>query len=142
MTHFPERIPELRRLYLGDEPTARRLLSAQLQPQQVLLRLAGINTPEEAQACQGLYVRIGHDQAQSLEAGQYFHWQLIGAQVNDEAGAPLGILAEIIETGANDVYVIRSETGPELLLPAIAEVIRQVDTDQGTITVRLLPGLG
>jgi 16S rRNA processing protein RimM len=87
-------------------------------------------------------VRIGHDQAAPLPPGEYYWWQLIGASVVDEAGEPLGVVLEIIQTGANDVYVLRTPAGGEFLLPAIKDVILAVDTERGVITARLLPGLG
>jgi 16S rRNA processing protein RimM len=141
LTHFPERLNLLRHVYLGDEEQPRRVRRARLQPPHGLLTLEGITTPEEAAQWRGQLVRIDHEQAAPLPPGEYYHWQIIGAAVVEEDGAALGIVAEIIETGANDVYVVRTPTGGEILLPAIAEVIRHVDTERGVITVHLLPGL-
>lgn len=142
LTDYPERLSALRRVYVGDEPRARRLTRAQLHPPYALIWLAGVTDDIAAGALRGALVRIDHDQAAPLAEGEYYHWQLIGARVVDEAGAPLGILIEIIQTGANDVYVLRTPAGGELLLPAIEDVVRHVDTEQGVITARLLPGLG
>jgi 16S rRNA processing protein RimM len=142
LTDYPERLIRLRRVYIGDEPRPRRVTRAQLHPPYALMWLAGVTDEQAASALRGALVRIDHDQAAPLGEGEYYHWQLIGARVVDEAGAPLGVLIEIIQTGANDVYVLRTPPGGELLLPAIQEVIRHVDVDQGVITARLLPGLG
>ena len=76
-----------------------------------------------------------------MEEGEYYHHQLIGMTVAEEDGSELGRLAEILETGANDVYLVRSATGDETLLPAIEDVIVKVDVESQQITVRLLPGL-
>jgi 16S rRNA processing protein RimM len=141
MTHFPERLVSLRQVYLGDEQRTRRVRAAQLHPPYALMRVAGIATPEEVRPFQGMLVAIDHSQAAPLGPGEYYHWQIIGAAVVDEDGQALGVVAEILETGANDVYVVRRPAGDEILLPAIAEVIRAVDTDRGVITVHLLPGL-
>jgi 16S rRNA processing protein RimM len=140
-SHFPERIPTLRRVYLGDERTARRVVQAQLHPPHALLKLTGLDTPEAVQPFREALVRIDHSQAAPLPPGEYYHWQIIGAAVVGDTGASLGVVAEIIETGANDVYVVRGADGREVLLPAIGDVLRHVDTERGVITVHLLPGL-
>ncbi len=140
-THFPERLRSLRYVYLGDEERPRRVMQARLQPPHGLLKVVGIATPEAADAVRGWLVRIDHKQAAPLAPGEYYHWQIIGATVVDEAGATLGAVSEIVETGANDVYVVRTPQGGEILLPAIADVIQHVDDERGIITVRLLPGL-
>jgi 16S rRNA processing protein RimM len=81
-------------------------------------------------------VRIALDQAAPLGEDEYFYFQLIGLPVYDEAGDRLGELAEILETGANDVYVIRGGPGGELLLPAIKSVILRIDLEQSRIIAR------
>jgi 16S rRNA processing protein RimM len=76
-----------------------------------------------------------------LAEDEYYYWQVIGLRVQTEAGRHLGRLEQIIDTGANDVYQVRTETGGELLLPAIAAVIKEVDLEKERIVVHLLPGL-
>jgi 16S rRNA processing protein RimM len=76
-----------------------------------------------------------------LPDGVYYHWEIIGLRVETEEGESLGSLGQILSTGANDVYVVRTPDGSELLLPAIAEVIRKVDLESGRMMVHLLPGL-
>jgi 16S rRNA processing protein RimM len=65
----------------------------------------------------------------------------VGLEVQTEAGEILGKIAEILQTGANDVYVVRDEAGAEVLLPAIEPVILKVDLDGKRMLVRLIPGL-
>ena len=76
----------------------------------------------------------------SLPEGEYFHYQLLGLRVLTEEGEDLGRLNEILETGSNDVYVVSNDT-VELLIPALTDVIRKVDLDEGVMVVRLLDGL-
>jgi 16S rRNA processing protein RimM len=76
-----------------------------------------------------------------LPEGKYYHHQLIGLQVMDENDNPLGELAEILVTGANDVYVVKDASGGELLLPAIPPVILDVDVGHRLMKVHLLEGL-
>src|SRR5690606_38121729 len=82
--------------------------------------------------------RIALDQAAPLPEDEYFYYQLIGLPVYDEAGTFLGRLEEILETGANDVYVIRGGPGGELLLPALKSVIPRIDLEDGRIVARPL----
>jgi 16S rRNA processing protein RimM len=85
-------------------------------------------------------LQVREDQAIPLEEDEYFLFQLIGLAVFDEEGELLGELVQIIETGANNVFVVR---GPqeEILIPDIAEVVRDIDFEKGQVTIRLLPGL-
>ncbi len=135
-THFPERIPRLRYVYLESETTPRRLISARVQGEIAVLRLEGIETREQAESLRGRVVRIDLEQAAPLAEDEYYHFQLLGLTVVDESGQPLGELVEIIETGANDVYVVRGERG-EILLPALRSVILEVDLERGVMVVRL-----
>jgi hypothetical protein len=73
-------------------------------------------------------------------AGTYFQHDIIGLEVVTDSGEALGRVATILETGANDVYVVKGERG-ELLLPAIEDVIKQVDVRGGRLVIDLLPGL-
>ncbi|HEU4793121.1 MAG TPA: ribosome maturation factor RimM [Nitrolancea sp.] len=138
LTHFPERIHHLKHVFLGDEPQSRRLLAAQIRGNVAILSFEGVTSRESAEELRGLPVRIALDQAAPLPDDEYFYFQLIGLPVYDEAGTLLGKLAEILETGANDVYVIRGGPGGELLLPAIKSVILRIDLDQGRIVARPL----
>ena len=72
--------------------------------------------------------------------GEYFHYQLLGLRVLTEEGEELGRITEILETGSNDVYVVSGDAG-QVLIPALAEVIRKVQVDEGQMVVRLLDGL-
>ncbi len=134
-THFPERIPRLGHVYLEGEQAPRRLLGARLQGDIAVLRLEGIATREAAEGLRGQVVRIDLEQAAPLAEDEYYHFQLLGLEVVDETGEPLGELVEIIETGANDVYVVRGSRG-EILLPALRSVILDVDLERGRMTVR------
>jgi 16S rRNA processing protein RimM len=77
----------------------------------------------------------------SLPEGKLYQHELFGFQVVDENGDSLGELVEIIETGANDVYVVRNESGKEILLPAIPAVILELDSERRLMRVHVLEGL-
>lgn len=136
LTHFPERILHLKQIFLGDEPQPRRLRATQIKGNVAILSLEGVSSREAAEELRGVPVRIALDQAAPLAEDEYFYYQLIGLPVYDEAGTMLGQLAEILETGANDVYVVRGGPGGEILLPAIKSVILRIDLEQGRIIAR------
>lgn len=100
-----------------------------------LLSFEGINSPEEAAQFRGSLIKIPQDLVPALPPGQYYEYQLIGLTVSNEAGLTLGTLEEILETPGNHVFVIRGERG-EHLLPATKEVVRSVDLDASSMTVR------
>lgn len=136
LSGHPEHFENLRRVYLGDEAEPRRLERVRLHRGEALLKVEGLAAPADVVARRGQLVRIARADAMPLPEGEYYHYELLGLAVVDTAGQPLGRLAEIIETGANDVYVVRGGPRGEVLLPAIAEVIREVDPDAGTMVVK------
>lgn len=140
-TDFPERLRPRKVIYIGEEHVPLTIRSSRPHGQRLLLAFEGIWTPEEV-GCyrnQVFYVSSAHRAA--LPAGEYYHDELLGMQVVDEGGLPLGELTEIVQTGANDVYVVLGSNGRELLLPATAEVVLDVDLPQRILRVHLLPGL-
>ncbi|MEJ2549349.1 MAG: ribosome maturation factor RimM [Anaerolineales bacterium] len=88
-----------------------------------------------------IYLGAKKDPLAPLPEGEFFHWQIVGLHVITTAGEELGTIEEIMETGANDVYLVRDSTGKEILLPAIESVIQDVDLENERIVVRLIPGL-
>jgi 16S rRNA processing protein RimM len=107
----------------------------------LLVRFKGIETPEEAGQYRNQWVYIKSSDAPTLPEGGIYKHELFGFQVVDENGQSLGELMEILETGANDVYVVKDDSGCELLLPAIPPVILEVDADRRVMRVHLLEGL-
>ena len=103
--------------------------------------IAGINTPEDAGKYRNWIVYVSAKGLPALKKGDYYFHELIGMNVFDETGNRLGELTSIIETGANDVYVVNGDSGTEILLPAIKEVILSVDVERHLMHVHLLPGL-
>lgn len=106
----------------------------------VLLKLEGIENPEQAELLKNSYLEIDREDAIPLEEGQYFIVDLIGLEVYTDEGKLLGKVDDIYNTGANDIYVIKDELGKQILLPGIKEVIKEVKLDD-RIIVHLIPGL-
>lgn len=107
----------------------------------VMLKLAGIDTVEEAEKYKNLYIKILRDQEEELEEGSYYVVDILGCKVNTDANQELGKIVDVFQTGSNDVYVVKDEQGKQILLPAIKQVIKNVDIKNKIITVHLLEGL-
>lgn len=97
-----------------------------------------INDIERYKRCPLLVTR---ENAVSLEEDEYFVADMIGMKVITEDGTEFGTLSDVMETGANDVYVIDSKEHGEVLMPAIKECVLNVDMESGIITVHLMSGL-
>lgn len=137
-THFPEHIQELNSIFLDDEEEPRRLRQARVQKGMAILSIQGIRSRDEADRLRGIVVRIAREQASPLEEGEYYHFELIGIEVFTEDGTRVGTLDDIIETGANDVYVVKDDEGNEHLFPALNEVIPEIDLENQRMIVRPL----
>lgn len=140
-TDFPERIQPGLKLWAGEDHILLTIARRRTHADGLLLAFEGHEDAESVIAFrnQPLFVRVA--ELPRLPHGQYYQHQLLGMQVVEEQGPPLGTLARILDTGANDVYLVRDENGRETLLPAIGDVIREVDVEHKRMTVRLIPGL-
>ena len=96
----------------------------------------GIASRSQAAPFSGKYLTATPESDAVLEEGEYFHYQLIGMRVRTEEGEELGEIREILETGSNDVYIVGGAQG-ELLIPATAHVVLDVDVAAGAMLVRL-----
>ena len=106
-----------------------------------VIRLSGVTDRTAADSMQGSLLTVQEDDIPALPEGTFYHFQLIDMQVFSDKGESLGAIVEILDTSANDVYVVRGDEGPDLLIPAIRETVLDVDVDEGRMTVHLAPGL-
>ena len=114
--------------------------SVRASHRQFILKFNGIDTLAGARGLLGGWMTVPRESAPTLPEGGYFHFQLLGLEVFTKEGERLGRVCEILETGSNDVYVV-SNDGGELLLPALADVIREIDLAHGVMVVDLPDGL-
>jgi 16S rRNA processing protein RimM len=142
MTEFPERFDAMETVYVGNDDTVELLevVSSRWSGERALLRFAGVHDRNDADKLRGLYLQIPVEEAMTLEEDAYYIYQLVGLSLVTDEGQPLGTLIEVIETGANDVYVVRGDQG-EILIPAINDVVLEVDLEAGLMTVHLIEGL-
>jgi 16S rRNA processing protein RimM len=141
MTAHPERLPKIETLYVGEKRLPHRVKQIRSHKQGMLLLLEGMADRDEAETLRGQFVYIHIKNAVPLEDGEYYLFQIEGIRVITDTGEELGHLTDLIETGANDVYVVTTPDSREILLPVIPEVIRRVDIPAGIMTVHLLEGL-
>lgn len=140
-TDEPERFNWLEQVYVGE--TSQRLMAvekARVNQGMVLLKLTAVNDRTAAEALRGEWLMVPEDEALPLAEGEYYLFQLKGLAVFTVEGESLGTLTHVIETGANNVFVVHGEQG-ERLLPDIADVVQEIDFENGRMTVTLLPGL-
>jgi len=145
LTDYPERLEQHAYFYLAspNSPEAvRRYPVDKLRRHKevLLLKLGGCDDRNGADKLRGMLVQIPIEEAVPLEEGEYYHFQLIGMQVETESGELLGRIVEVLETGANDVYVVRGPWG-EVLLPAVEDVVLELDLEAKRMVVHLLPGM-
>ena len=107
----------------------------------VLIKFKGIDRVEDAELLRNSYLEVDRENAIELEDGEYFIADLLGIDVYTEEGETLGKLEDIFNTGSNDIYVVKAEDGKQLLLPAISEVIKEINLKENKIVVHLLEGL-
>jgi 16S rRNA processing protein RimM len=139
-TDFPERFAIYRRLYLGPRHTLYHLAGHRFHQNRVLLKLEGVDDRDAAEALRGQWVQIATADAIPLKEGEVYLHQILAMRVVTDDGEHLGEVADIIETGANPVYVVRGLQG-EILIPDIPDVVLQIDVATGQMTVRLIDGL-
>lgn len=142
-TDDPERFLDLAQVTLdtGREQITLEIQNVKFFKNMVILKFKGYDNINDIEKYKGKDLLIHRDQAVKLKEDEYFVTDLMGLKVVSEEGTVLGILKEVIPTGANDVYVVQPENGKELLLPAIKDCILNVDLEKGIMTIHLMDGL-
>lgn len=109
--------------------------------QMVLIKFKGIDNPDDANLLRNSYLVVDRKDVEKLAQDTYYIVDMIGLQVYTEEGSLLGTLEDIYNTGSNDIYVVKTEKGKEILLPAIADVIKKIDMENKMIIIHLMEGL-
>jgi 16S rRNA processing protein RimM len=144
-TDFPERFAPGVQLFLGENLEEVEVAAARPHKNHILLQLKGVERREQADALRNRWLFIDEADAVQLDEDTYWVHDIIGMDVQTTGGEWLGTIREVLFTGANEVYVVETpptvNQGKELLLPAISDVIQQVNLAENLMTVQLLPGL-
>jgi 16S rRNA processing protein RimM len=128
-------------LYVGPDHRPYVVQRMRRHENRMIVHFAGLRDRDQAERLRNQFVYIHIDNAVPLEDGEYYLYQVEGIRVVSDEGQELGRLTGLIETGANDVYVVTSLDGGEILLPVIPQVIQNVDIPGGVMTVHLIEGL-
>ena len=111
------------------------------QKDMVLIKFKGIDKIEEAETLKNSYLKVDRKDEPELEEGTYYIVDLLGLEVYSDEGHLLGKVEDIFNNGSSDIYVVKDELGKQILLPAIADVIKKISLDEGKIIVHLIKGL-
>ncbi|MFQ5996882.1 MAG: ribosome maturation factor RimM [Dehalococcoidales bacterium] len=137
-TDFPQRFASGAKVYISQQPMT--IDSAEWHRGKLVVKFSAIDSIAEAQKLRGKTIEIPHRQVQPLPEGQFYHFQMIGLEVRTTQGEPLGKISEILTTESNDVYIVRNAKG-EILIPAIEDVVKSVDLEQGHMVIEPIEGL-
>lgn len=142
-TDDPERFRKLKHVMLdtGKETLDMEIASVKFFKNMVILKFKGIDNINDVEKYRKAELYVSREDAVPLDENEYFIADLIGLRVISDENEELGVLDDVLQTGANDVYVIRRTGTADLLVPAIHECVKEVDLNTGKMIVHLLPGL-
>lgn len=147
LTDFPERFLDMKELVLDKPGKPRKTITVlDITPYEgkdtFFLRTEGIEDREQAEKLKGSVVSVAKDERVELSEDEYWIDDIIGLKaVENVTGQELGMIEEILFTGSNDVYMIRTGEGALKPIPAVAEAINKIDIAEGTISVTIPEGL-
>ena len=136
LTDFPGRFSEVTELWLGDEPEPLRLERARERGGMAILKFRGLDDRDAAEGLRGEFLSVPIEEAVALGEGEYYEHQILGMTVVTLGGEMVGRVVEILYTGANDVYRVQ-QAGQERLIPAVPDVVLEVDIDRRRLVVSL-----
>lgn len=138
-----KRFDDLKKVYIKNKLEKKELEIQEVKyhKNMVLIKFKDIDKLEDAESLRGHYILIDRKDSKPLDEDTYFIVDLLGLEVYTDEGKLLGKLDDIFNTGSNDIYVVKNELGKQLLLPAIKDVIKEIDIKNKKIIVHLLNGL-
>jgi 16S rRNA processing protein RimM len=142
LTDIPNRFAELESVHVGPDHTLQRIQGIRpYKSEMIVLKLEGIDDANAAEALRNQDLSIPLSNLAKLPPDSYYQHDILGLQVITLDGRNLGTIVDIIVTGSNDVYSIKTPGGSQLLIPAIKDVIKQIDLIRHTMHIDPLPGL-
>lgn len=142
-TDDPKRFKKLKTVIMDDGKkfTELEIESVKFFKNLVILKFKGLDNMNDVERYRQVKLFVTRENAVKLKKNEYFIADLIGMSVESDEGEELGAISDVLQTGANDVYIISKEHEPDLLVPAIKECILEVDVEQNHMVVHLLKGL-
>jgi 16S rRNA processing protein RimM len=141
LTDFPDLLQAGHTIYVGQRYQEYTIKGLRWHGGDLLVSLKELPDRTAVEIFRNVLVHLKSEEMPDLPEGEFYLHQLVGMTVQTEDGQKLGILKEILYTGANDVYLVESPTEKEILLPAIDDVVKEVDLEARIIRVHILPGL-
>ena len=138
-TDRPERFRELDRVAAGDDVLT--VKSVRFQKNLVLLRFEGVDDRNAAEALKNRFLTIDRENLRELEEDEYFIFDLIGLEAVREDGTHIGRVTDVIQNTAQDLYEIETDDGKKYLVPAVYELVTDIDINSGIMTINPIPGL-
>lgn len=137
ITDYPERFLKRKEILVDLEGTVilKEILEVSIQKKYIIIKLKDINSFEEAEKYKGCYLKIPESQLEELDEGNYYIFELIGMKVFDNTGKQIGELKQVLNTSANDVFVIKTNNNKEILIPALKKEIQKIDLKNRKIIV-------
>ena len=141
-TNDAERFRKLKKVILdtGTEKLDMEIEGVKFFKQFVIVKFKGIDSIDEIEKYKGKSLFVTREDAVKCKKDEYYIADLIGIEVVEESGSPFGRLKDVMETGANDVYIIEMSDGREVLLPAIRQCILDVNIEKGIMTIHVMEG--
>ena len=131
LTEFPERIRAGLEVYVGESHRLHHIRKIRGHQKALIVSFQEYGNRDDVEDLRNQLVSVPVDSIPRLPDGEYYYHQIIGLRVISDQGSSLGTVSSIIETGSNDVCVVKSESGGDILLPAIDTVILNIDLDAG-----------
>ena len=137
------RFKDLKKVILdtGKEKIDLEIQNVKFFKNMAILKFKGIDNINDIEKYKGKDLLINREDAVELEEDEFYLADVLDAKVVTEAGEEFGVIADILETGANDVFVVETKEGKEILFPVTKECILDIDTEEKIVTVHILPGL-
>lgn len=137
------RFEELEYIYIqkGQELIEKNIEEVKYVKNMVLLKLEGIDSIEEAEKYRNLYIKINKEDVGEVPDGSYLIADMLKCNVYTDKNELLGKMIDVFSTGSNDVYVVKTEEGKEILLPAIKDVVKEINIQEKKIIIKLMDGL-
>lgn len=137
------RYDDLEKVYVQTNKTKKEyeIEEVKYHKDMVLIKFKGIDKPEEAELLRNAYLKVNRNDEPELDEGTYYIVDLIGLEVYSDEGNLLGKIDDIFNNGSADIYVVKDELGKQLLLPAISDVIKEINLEEKKVIVHILKGL-
>lgn len=137
------RFDDLKKVYIENNKSRKEyeIEEVKYHKEMVLIKFKGVETVKQAELLRNYYLKVKREDEPELDDGTFYIVDLLGLEVYSDEGNLLGKLEDIYNTGSNDIYVVKNELGKQLLLPAISDVIKDINLDEKRIVVHILNGL-